>query len=437
MANPEHIEILKQGVDAWNSWRNLNPKQRPDLSNANLIKMHLPNVDFRGADLGDAKLSHADLTGARLRSARLCGAELYYAKLSGAKLPGADLSGARLNGAQITRADLLGVNLEHAFIQRANLQEANLFGANLMFSDMSHSDLTEADLTEAKLNGAKVCYADLTEARLEEGDLSKADFSEVTLYKANLTQATLVHTNCFRADLTKANLRRANLQEVNLTYARLIETDLDAAKLRGCYVYGISAWNLQGKPDSQSYVTITPYYEPSCTVDDLEVAQFIYLLLNNQKVHHLVDTVTSKVVLILGRFTDKRKTVLDAIREELRRGNFTPVIFDFDKPASKDLTGTVELLARMARFIVADLTDPSSIPHELATIVPFLRTTPVLPLQLAGSGGYSMFRDLQSAYRWVLQTHEYQDCQSLISDLPKVIAPADEMAEQLRRQGAA
>ena len=124
--------------------------------------------------------------------------------------------------------------------------------------------------------------------------------------------------------------------------------------------------------------------------------------------------------------------MLDAIREELRRNNLTPILFDFDKPASKDITGTVETLARMARFIIADLTDPSSIPHELATIVPFLRTTPVLPIMLVGSKGYSMFKDLER-YNWVLKPHKYTDRDSLISNLPKVIAPADRMAEELRR----
>jgi hypothetical protein len=108
-------------------------------------------------------------------------------------------------------------------------------------------------------------------------------------------------------------------------------------------------------------------------------------------------------------------------------------LFDFDKPASKDITGTVETLARMARFIIADLTDPSSIPHELGTIVPFLRTTPVLPIRMVGSKGYSMFEDLRSSYNWVLDIHEYADSDSLISTLPKVIAPADKMAEELRR----
>jgi len=46
---------------------------------------------------------------------------------------------------------------------------------------------------------------------------------------------------------------------------------------------------------------ITDDNEPTITVDNLEVAQFIYLLLNNQKIRDVIDTITSKVVLILGR----------------------------------------------------------------------------------------------------------------------------------------
>ena len=122
----------------------------------------------------------------------------------------------------------------------------------------------------------------------------------------------------------------------------------------------------------QSNLVITPEDESAIQVDNLEVAQFIYLLLNNEKIRDVIDTITSKVVLILGRFTPERKVVLDAIRDELRKRDYLPVLFDFEKPASKDLTGTISTLANMARFIIADLTDPSSVPHELARLVPAL-----------------------------------------------------------------
>jgi len=59
-------------------------------------------------------------------------------------------------------------------------------------------------------------------------------------------------------------------------------------------------------------------------------------------------SVCQQVVLILGRFTPERKVVLDAIRDELRKRDYLPVLFDFEKPANKDLTGTISTLANMA-----------------------------------------------------------------------------------------
>jgi hypothetical protein len=30
MANPEHLQILQQGVEAWDQWRDQNPSVKPD-----------------------------------------------------------------------------------------------------------------------------------------------------------------------------------------------------------------------------------------------------------------------------------------------------------------------------------------------------------------------------------------------------------------------
>ena len=88
----------------------------------------------------------------------------------------------------------------------------------------------------------------------------------------------------------------------------------------------------------QQNLVITCGDEPTVTVDNIEVAQFIYLLLNTQKVRDVIDTITSKAVLILGRFTDERKAVLDALREELRKRDYLPILFDFSVPATRDIT---------------------------------------------------------------------------------------------------
>jgi uncharacterized protein YjbI with pentapeptide repeats len=324
------------------------------------------------------------------------------------------------------KPDLSEVVLIGKSLRNANLRNTDLSRANLVVTTLSGADLSDAKLFDANLGEA--C---LTGANLSRADCRRASFNGTSLASANLSGADLSYAELKWASLFRTDLSNANLTYTNLEAAQLIHTKLENATLDGCFVYGVSVWELQGKPRTQSSLCITPKGgETLITVDDLEVAQFIHLLLNNERIRQIIDAVTSKVVLILGRFTEERKTVLEAIRKELPRWNFTPILFDFDKPASKDVTGTVETLARMARFIIADITDPSSIPHELATIVPFLRTTPVLPIKLVGSKGYSMFDDMR-AYPWVLKTHEYSDSGSLIAALSEVIKPADSMAEKL------
>ena len=96
--------------------------------------------------------------------------------------------------------------------------------------------------------------------------------------------------------------------------------------------------------------------------------------------------------------------------------DYLPVLFDFDKPASKDLTGTVQTLANMARFVIADLTDPSSVPHELAMFVPGT-VVPVQPVLLEGQREYAMFVDLKRRYHWVLEPYCYASPERLIADL--------------------
>jgi uncharacterized protein YjbI with pentapeptide repeats len=384
MANPEHLAKLKEGVEAWNQWRQQNPRVEPDLNEANLIQAALSGANLRKADFGAANLGGANLIQAALGGANL----------SGANLSNADLTGAHLNPAYLLGANLINANLSRADLLRADLSDAALFGANL-----NRANLSDADLGGADLSGA---------------NLSLANFSGAYLSKANLSGA----------DLSGANLNRATL----------VETNLEGANLTSCSVYGISVWDVNLKEAVQANLVITPSNQPVIQVDNLEVAQFIYLLLNNERIRHVIDTITSKVVLILGRFTPERKAILDSIREELRKHDYLPVLFDFEKPASKDLTGTVSTLANMARFIIADLTDPSSVPHELATIVPGT-VVPVQAILVEGQREYAMFADVKRRYHWVLEPYQYQSKELLITHLnERVIAPAESKAKELTRK---
>jgi pentapeptide repeat protein len=234
-------------------------------------------------------------------------------------------------------------------------------------------------------------------------------------------------------NLAEADLSGADLSGADLQGATLVNTDFTGADLTGSRIYGVSAWGPKLEGAKQQNLVITRDDEPAITVDNIEVAQFIYLMLDNQKLREVIDTITSKTVLILGRFTDERKAVLDALREELRKRNYLPILFDFAVPATRDITETVSLLARMARFIIADLTDPSSIPMELEAIVPNL-AVPVQPLLEGSSRPYAMFKDYWK-YEWVLPVCRYEGLEPLLATLAdKVIAPAEGKVQALQEK---
>ena len=212
-----------------------------------------------------------------------------------------------------------------------------------------------------------------------------------------------------------------------------MDTNLTGADLIGSCVYGVSAWRLELEGTKQENLVNTRDDEPPITVDNIEVAQFIYLMLHNEKIREVIDTIGKKAVLILGRFTADRKAVLDALREELRKRDYLPILFDFDVPATRGITETVSLLARMARFVVADITDAKSIPQELAMIVPDLPSVPVQPLLLEGSAEYGMFEHFRR-YPWVLETYTYPSSERLIASLgERVIGPAESYAQSVRK----
>lgn len=117
--------------------------------------------------------------------------------------------------------------------------------------------------------------------------------------------------------------------------------------------------------------------------------------------------------------------MLDALREELRQRDYTPVLFDFDKPRSRSTVETVSTLAHMARFVIADLTDAKSVLQELQAIVPSNPSVPVQPLILIGQDEPGIF-DFFRHYPWMLEAYRYPNTAGLLAAVTdRVIAPAE------------
>lgn len=392
MSSESHVGLLENGPRFWNEWRAANPQLRPILRGAELGQADLRGLNLAylggfggGVDLRNASLTNANLQGVDLSCADLGGARLTGANLSGAKLGGTDLSGAVLCNADLSNTTL--------------------------------GDFAGADLRSVRLRGARAASVDGSYADLSGADLSSASFTHVDLQNARL--------NC-------ANVEGATFSE--------------------CRVFGAAVWGLRGTPATQRGLFVSPItadlrppthwerydqqeqYGSALTVDSIELAPLVFSLVERARIADLVNTLTSKVILILGRFAEPRMTILQTIREQLAKRLYVPVVFDFAAPWHRDLTETISTLAHLSRCVVADLTDAKSVPQELGRIVPFLPSVPVIPLlQGAESEPYAMFEHF-TRYPWVLNMVRYTDADDLVARLDEgVVQPAESFAKKERR----
>ena len=248
--------------------------------------------------------------------------------------------------------------------------KADLTGFDLSWCNLVASILAGADLRGANLANADLSNANLQEARMDGAYARKADF--------------------FNANLSLASLTGANLQEANLICSVLVGANLADAEISGSKVYGVAAWDANLTRLHQDGLIITPPGEHEITVDQIEMAQFLNLVVRNSKLQDAFNTLTSKLVLLLGRFSKERKEVLETFRDALRREGLVPVIFDFPPPSRRDTTETVTSLATLACFVLADITEARSIPQELHAIVPDFPSLPVTLIELASDEPYAM-----------------------------------------------
>jgi hypothetical protein len=304
-----------------------------------------------------------------------------------------------------------------------DLREADVFGANLI-----KANLTEADLSRAKLIQARLWTADLSRANLKQAILRRAD-----LVGANLSEADLSEVDLSEANLAGADLEGADLSGAILMSSLLVGANINNAKVSKGKVYGASVWDLKGEFKEQKDLIVTPPSHSPITVDNIKVAQFIYLILNNNEIRDVINTLTAKSVLILGRFAiPERKAILDALRNKLREYGLLPIVFDFDRPTDKDFTETIKTLAGLCYFVIADVTNPKSSPLELQATVPDYQI-PFVPIIQEGEQPFAMMVDLQKKYNWVLNTRTYSSKEALISALRKgIIEPAMHKHNELR-----
>jgi len=349
-----------------------------------------------------------------------------------------DLRGAWLSGICVGRVDLRGVLLDGASLRGSWLTGAKFGNASLKSTDFSPSPITGEEVGpddkvgpythgwgSARLSLSDFSGADMEGAILNEAWLPGTNLGGVSLNGANLAGADLREASLARADLRNADLRGAILEGANLTGAKLHQTNLCGSR-----IYGLSAWDLELDDDEalRRDLIVTPQAHPEAKVDSIELAQFVYLLLTRPKIRDVLEMVSKKAVLILGRFGGGGLDVLRSLGDGLRGIGYVPMIFDFTRPQDRTYTETVRTLAGIARFVIVDLSGPS-VPQELYATVPHLKI-PFVPILEKGKQPYSMFIDLLEN-EWVLKPiFEFESTNDLLLALrEKIISPAENQIE--------
>ena len=292
------------------------------------------------------------------------------------------------------------------------------YGVNFTNSDMNMASLRNCVFVECNFDDSKLTYTDLVDAHF-----ISCTFRRVDIRVSKIGDA--VFENCVFEDCDMSYCSAENTSFTGSVFSKtkmenmsLVKSNFSNTRLDGSYVYGISSWDLILDNSTQKDLIITPWDMPEITVDNIELAQFLYLMINNQKLRDVISTITSKVALILGNFSPDRKTILDQIRNYLRSRDIIPVMFDFEKPCTRNLTETVMTLASMSKFVIADLSSPRSIPHELASIARQLPSVNFYPIIVSGEKPFGMFDDYRS-YPWIhpIKTYEELDIETVIFDI--------------------
>ncbi|WP_374246792.1 pentapeptide repeat-containing protein [Zoogloea sp.] len=297
------------------------------------------------------------------------------------------------------------------------LRSAPLAGRDLRGFDLHDAYLRRAHLQGARLDGCK----------LREANLSGAELEGATLTGAGLVGANLRAARMHGADLTGADLKSAIL----------VGTDLTDARLDGAQVYGIAAWEVTLDGAGQRDLLVTRPDQPRITVDDLEVAQFIYVMLNHRKLRDVFNTTTQRGVLILGRFGGGGLEVLRAVADTLRQHGLLPVIFDFERPRQRNYTETVVTLAGLCSFVIVDLSGPS-VPQELQAIVGATLRMPLVPIVEGERKPAAMLADFAELDGYLGPPIRFDDIPALVAQLPaRAIAPAQAWLARRRDKLAA
>jgi len=183
MANPEHLAKLKEGMKAWNAWRETSD-ETPDLSGVNLFAQSLGNYNlsssnFTKAFLGAVSLSRANCERASFVHAKFMEVTFYSASLK--------------------NADFTNASIAFSLFQESSLEETDFTKAAVLRSTFANVSLANVRGLDAIVGFENSIGIDtfFKSGGLPESFLRNSVPEEFTQYAASLVGKAIEYYSCF------------------------------------------------------------------------------------------------------------------------------------------------------------------------------------------------------------------------------------------------
>ena len=185
MANPQHIEWLLEGVEAWNARRERDDFV-PDFEgvdfddvmerelfertlvprNGKLDRQISPMLDFRSFNFSRANLQSAVIFDAIFDNVDFCDADLKNINLQGSTLRGTNLKGADLYEGVLAHCQLLSVSFLGCDAEQVIFDSSRISRSNFERTNLSHASFQNVIFRNSEFSGANLYQAEFAEANV-------------------------------------------------------------------------------------------------------------------------------------------------------------------------------------------------------------------------------------------------------------------------------
>ncbi|MBW1298118.1 pentapeptide repeat-containing protein [Aquimarina litoralis] len=229
--------------------------------------------------------------------------------------------------------------------------------------------------------------------------------------------------------------KSTKIESVDFEGSSFVKTTFSACNLSNSKFYGTNVWDITIDNTTKQNNLIIHDTRGLLTnriiVCDIEVAHIINLLCSNDKFSNLTSESQSKFILILGRFGVNKENLEKLKDKIIQDTNYSPIVFDWNNDKSNlDFIETIVFLSGFAKFIVADISNPKSVPAELQAILSNIML-PVFPIMHESDSEYAVFTSIKK-YQWVYNLIVYDNFEKIIDKFEKAILyPAEKMCKDI------